>query len=102
MPEPKENLDHQLVNARGAMIAQFDRLIEQADGIEQELVYAEVNRDEANARVEVLLSHIGQLRERIRQWGEGHVSDSDLTDALFAWARTDLDTKMQEAANADK
>lgn len=102
MAEPKENLDHQLVNARGAMIAQFDRLIEQADGIEQELVYATLNRDEANARVEALMAHIGRLRERIRQWGEGHVSDSDMTDAMFAWARTDLDTMMQEASNAIK
>lgn len=102
MSEPKKCLDFQLLDAKSSIIAKFDKLIEQADDIEQELAYAEVNRDEANARVIALKAHIGRLRERIRQWGDGHVSDSDMMNTLFAWARTDIDAMLQEATNAVK
>lgn len=100
MSEPKENLDAQLFDVRGSIMAKFDKLIEQADGIEQELAYAEVNRDEANARVKALLAHIGQMRDRIGHWNAGHVSDADMMQGMFKWSRTDLNAMMQEAVDA--
>lgn len=102
MPESKEALDFQLLDARGSMMATFDKLIEQADDIEQELAYASLNRDEANARVKALLFHIGQMRDCIGHWNAGHISDADMMQGMFKWSRTDLNAVMQEATDAVK
>lgn len=100
MPEPRESLDRQLVDARGSMLVQFHQLIQKADEFEQELAYATLNRDEANARVTRLSGHVEQLRERIRQWDQGNVSDADMMQSMFKWARIDVEEMIQEAADA--
>lgn len=100
MPEPREALDRQLVDARGSMLVQFHQLIQKADELEQELAYATLNRDEANARVTRLKSHVEQLRERIRQWRRGNVSDADMMRTMYKWAHIDIEAMLQEATNA--
>lgn len=97
-----KGLDFQILDARSEVMAKFDKLIEQADGIEQELVYAHLNRDEANAKVKALMTHISRLRDRIGHWNAGHVRDEDLMSDLVTWMRTDLTKLMQEATNAIK
>lgn len=71
MPESKEALDFQLLDARGSMMATFDKLIEQADGIEQELAYAQANLEDAQRKwqdAERRLAEANALLDQVHQY----------------------------------